>query len=121
MIKRCGIYFLLQNLKPVYIGKTTNLETRIRWHDSQRMDYNALRFIACKEDNLDYYEGRWIKKFKPKFNQRLTGVKKKYKVKKLEIRSVKWRIPKKPMHFRKLTKKSIVGFGRNRDREVDFY
>lgn len=120
---KCGIYFLCIKGKIVYIGKTTDLANRLMQHKRQLMEYDAFRFIACQESKLDEYEVRWIKKFKPCFNTKHTTEKKKYYYYKPVMRSkpLKARIPmvnERIMKFRKLTEKSIIGFGRYKDTTV---
>lgn len=110
---KTGIYFLLQNGIPVYIGKTTKLVDRLFQHKGQLMDYDTLRFIACVPEMLDYYEKRWIKRFNPIENKTHTN----------RENTIKHSFynPKKSqgMHFRKMTLKSRVGFGFYADMTVE--
>ena len=74
-----AIYFLFNDDELVYIGKTTNLKRRLigqKSLDSSRGGkyFNQFRFIECKIDRLDYYERRWIQRFKPKNNRCLYDV-----------------------------------------------
>jgi hypothetical protein len=106
----CGIYFLLKNGRCQYIGQSTDIIKRIKFHVYQLLDFDKIRIIECIEDNLLKYEERWIKFFRPPLNFTHNQEKqKKIKIKK----------PVKRMHFRKLTKKSIVGFGKYIDLSVD--
>lgn len=66
-LKLCGIYFLYKRKKLVYIGQTINLLSRLYSHE---IDFDAIRFIPCRQFDLEKYEVRWIKKFKPKNNFR---------------------------------------------------
>jgi len=69
-----GIYFLFLDKQLVYIGKTTNYPSRVMQHKDKH--FNRMRFIECDTKNLDNYERRLIKLFKPLFNKCLTeGVK----------------------------------------------
>jgi hypothetical protein len=123
--KGCGIYFLICNGSVSYIGKTTDLVNRLMQHKLQLMDYDSFRFIECCEDKLDLYEIRWINRFKPEHNHTNKGRKKQkiYYKKKERIykASVKYYMsPKnsKTMTFRKLSSKSIIGFGAWKDKTV---
>jgi hypothetical protein len=123
--KGCGIYFLICNGSVSYIGKTTDLANRLMQHKIQLMDYDSFRFIKCDEDKLDLYEKRWINKFKPEHNHTNKGRKKQksYYKKKERIykASVKYYMSSKnpkTMTFRKLSAKSIIGFGAWKDKTV---
>lgn len=123
-MKKCGIYFLLKNGVVVYIGQSTNLVDRMKYHNTQLLDYDCARFIKCDEDKLDYYEKRWIKKFRPFENKAHSKERKKYNYYQAKIRTkptIK-RCPslnQRKMKFRKLTRKSVIGFGRYKDCTVD--
>ena len=62
-----GIYFLIRNKKIVYVGGTTRWPGRISGHCYK--NFNATRFIPCKRSKLEYYENRWIAKFRPELNR----------------------------------------------------
>lgn len=120
--KKCGIYFLLNKGHVIYIGQTIDLYTRMGKHDSQSMPYDCMRFISCPNDLLDYYETRWIKRFLPSENKTHKGRKKQKSRYIKSDRIIKRRFPKindRDMKFRKLTKKSIYGFGSLRDTTVE--
>jgi len=68
-IKLCAIYFLLNDNEIVYIGKSTNLKFRIAEHKSYPRFFNLIRFIECPIDLLDYYESRWMLRFRPSHNK----------------------------------------------------
>ncbi len=61
-----GVYFLINRLKVVYVGATTNYRVRIKQHKDKIWDTS--RIIECKEEKLSEYERRLIMKFKPKYN-----------------------------------------------------
>jgi hypothetical protein len=73
------------------------------------MDFDKVRFISCNEDKLSFYEIRWIKKFNPILNIAHN------KIKPVKVKRIK---PIKFMHFRKLTRKSIIGIGLLKDISV---
>ena len=62
-----GIYFLLDGNEVVYVGQTKDFVNRIKSHSNKK--YTSYRFIECEAKHLLEYEGRWIRKFKPKFNK----------------------------------------------------
>ena len=65
---RYYVYFLLQDLKPVYIGSTSDLHTRMRGHKDKM--HNAIRVFRCKDkDTALHYEKRWQLRFKPVYNK----------------------------------------------------
>lgn len=106
MIEQCGIYFLFKGKKIVYIGQSKQAFTRVKQHHANLMDYDNIRFVPCEPSALSDYENYCIRKFKPLYNVR--GVPKiTYKRKVILI--------KKHMRFRKLTRKSTLGFGSHRE------
>ena len=62
-----GIYFLIDRGEIVYIGATTRWPGRLSGHINK--NFNAVRFIPCRQSKLHKYELRWIFKFKPKLNK----------------------------------------------------
>lgn len=71
-----GIYFLIFQNDIIYIGKTTNLSSRIFQHAS-KIRFDCFRVISCPLNKMDDYERRLIKKFKPIYNSKF--ILKKYK------------------------------------------
>lgn len=63
--KLSGIYFLLNGGTVTYIGQTRNFFSRLMCHSRT---FDSVRFIPCDGKKLNYYERRWIKKFRPKGN-----------------------------------------------------
>lgn len=123
-MKKCGIYFLKRKGVVIYIGQTTDLVHRMGYHNSQLMDYDCIRFIKCDKLRLIEYETRWIKRFKPVENVRHARPRKKYYYYQPVLRATapKKHAPKlneRNMKFRKLTRKSIIGFGHLKDVTVD--
>lgn len=113
-MKRCGIYFCLWKGEVIYIGKTTNFVQRLVEHKciGLNMDYDKARLIECDESKLDYYEKRWINKFKPRENT--VGIRRsKYVKKPKRIKPIRY------MKFRKLTLLSRIGFGGYKERTVE--
>jgi len=63
-----AIYFLFTDGVLTYIGKTTDLRTRITSQKSVN-NFDSFRFIECNAMHLDYYERRCIRMFKPVKNR----------------------------------------------------
>ena len=73
--KETGIYFLLDDDRIVYIGKSTNLRSRFEQHANTKSEkvYNRYFYIFCKEENLDKTEAYYILQFRPKYNIAIPG------------------------------------------------
>lgn len=112
MLDKTGIYFLLGDNKEVlYIGKTTSVFSRIKQHQANwRGLISDFRFIPCRKCDLNKYEKRWVLKFMPIWNTALKPRKSAYKKKPKANKPFKWK--SRDMHFRKLTEKSFIGFGK---------
>ncbi len=116
MRSKIGIYFCLNQNTIIYIGKTTKYPLRIKNHYQQAMPITSCRFIPCEKDLLDYYEDRWIKRFKPHFNIQL---KPKLEKRDTSIRPIKLSKFFIRMKFRKMTRKSIIGYGSYKHQTVE--
>lgn len=110
--KLCGIYFMYKGGKIVYIGQTTNYVTRLLYHKNQHIDWDKVRLIKCAPSLLNYYEKRWIKLFRPQYNICHNKTKNKPKSRKKR---------EKYMRFRKMTRKSMIGFGKYSDYKVQHF
>lgn len=66
----CGpaVYFLYHGKEIVYIGKTTNLWSRMSSHHGQKV-FDHFSYLACVESELDELERRAILKYRPKLNR----------------------------------------------------
>lgn len=64
-----GVYFLMKKGRVVYIGKTTNGLRRLFSHNLMGL-FDKIRIIECNKNKVDFYEKRWIIKFRPKYNRR---------------------------------------------------
>lgn len=113
-----GIYFLMCEGKIVYIGKTTKWPFRLKFHISQKMEFDTVRFIACEKDDLSRYEKRWIEKYSPIHNTTHKKPRKNAIPEFFEYRRNGKQVKRYYMKFRKLTRKSRIGFGSYMDREV---
>lgn len=68
------IYFLINKNKVVYVGQSKSLRNRIHFHNCYKI-YNKIRIIKCDVERLNYYERRWIARFKPKYNSQTFFIK----------------------------------------------
>lgn len=114
-VYKTGIYFLLEKGRVVYVGKTTRFPLRLTYHVQQCLPHDCVRFIKCEAAVLDRYEQRWIKRFKPLYNSAHKPIQKPSKVKVKITQAFKL---KTSMKFRRLSKKSMIGFGQYRDHTV---
>lgn len=65
----CGIYLLYKDDKVVYVGQSTNVNTRIKTHLSQGLkDFEKYIWFECEKDDLVKVEKEYINKFKPFYN-----------------------------------------------------
>jgi hypothetical protein len=62
-----GVYFLLSDSEVVYVGKTTNLTTRVLSHSAQK-DFDAVYYLPVKISELNDVERKYIKQLDPKYN-----------------------------------------------------
>lgn len=74
--KLCGIYFLFECGKLVYIGQSMDIYVRVSQHSNSGKAFDTVRFIACEPDKMSFYETRWIKRFKPCLNSNMGGSRK---------------------------------------------
>lgn len=67
--RKAGVYFLVRGSSVVYIGQSTDIESRI---EAQREAYNfdVAYFIEVPSDRLDDVEGAAIRFYEPEFNGR---------------------------------------------------
>lgn len=76
LIGKCGVYTFLKKNEPIYIGRTSNLYTRLIFHFSNGGICNALDFdeiFVYFTEDYKSLERKMIKYFKPPFNGRLTS------------------------------------------------
>jgi len=67
-VSLCGIYFLIKNKEIVYVGKSTNIRSRIVNHYFSKKDFDRISVIELDKSRLDSYEKHYIKSLRPKFN-----------------------------------------------------
>ena len=69
---RSAIYFLIKKNKIVYVGKSRNVIGRIGKHILDGLkDFDACAYIHIKDefiDSMGFLEYKYIKKFRPEYN-----------------------------------------------------
>lgn len=63
-----GVYFLIRKAEIVYVGKSTNVSSRIGAHSRLGKDFDSFSIIEIDLEYLDFEEERYIKKFRPILN-----------------------------------------------------
>lgn len=62
----CGVYFLRLHGKVVYVGQSVNILARVNQHVSAgRIDFNEVEYLRCSPDDLNDYEGFFIRFLRP--------------------------------------------------------
>lgn len=120
-LDRVGIYFLIRDNIVVYVGKTEVWPKRLHYHVQQDLNFDQVKFLKYNINELDKWERAYIKKYNPEYNSDLKDKKLKRGPKKYTFRvgSKEWKIQTGHMRFRKLTKKSIIGFGKHEFNTVE--
>lgn len=65
--ENCFIYFLLNNNEVVYVGQTKHGLKRPLSHTNKEFD--EIKILYCKENELDITEDKFIQKYKPIYNK----------------------------------------------------
>ena len=66
----CGVYFLLQDFKIVYVGQTQNGLHRIGQHFvDEKKAFDSYTFLPVPESQLNIIESAYIEKFNPVYNR----------------------------------------------------
>lgn len=67
------IYFLFDGNDVVYVGQTTQGESRIYNHrtNQEYKEFDSFTMLECDIDDLDEIESRWIFTLQPKYNKKL--------------------------------------------------
>lgn len=63
----CGIYFLIDKNKVIYVGQSTDIRNRIKEHTDKV--YNTILYLECREDELINQETFFIIALNPKYNK----------------------------------------------------
>lgn len=70
----CGVYFLVNDERIVYVGQSTNLLMRVCDHARQgRIKFQSFAYLVCDSKELDALESAYIFRFKPKENGFIGG------------------------------------------------
>jgi excinuclease UvrABC nuclease subunit len=64
------IYYLLDNDKIVYIGKTKRPSDRFIKHYNSKMDFDSIEYIQVDKEDLNDFEKEQIRHYKPKYNKK---------------------------------------------------
>jgi excinuclease UvrABC nuclease subunit len=65
--RRCGVYFLIENCKIVYVGQSIGIDARIGQHHADKM-FSHVAYIECAQEQLNTLEALYINKFDPTLN-----------------------------------------------------
>jgi hypothetical protein len=60
----CGVYFLIDHSKIVYVGQSVNVFSRMREH-SKSKQFSSYAYISCPKEDLDVLESLYIHVFRP--------------------------------------------------------
>lgn len=68
---RCGVYFLLDGGRVVYVGQAKNVNQRLKMHkiDPDKA-FDSYAWVACEEEHLDTLEALYIMSLRPALNKR---------------------------------------------------
>lgn len=69
--QKCFVYFLIKNEVVVYVGQTKNGLIRPLSHKNK--EYDTLKIINCKNNELNTIEDFFIKKYNPKYNKKINS------------------------------------------------
>jgi hypothetical protein len=70
--QRCGVYFLINDNRIVYVGRSVNIEARVGSHHATKV-FTHYAFVECPESHMNALEGLYIEKFDPPLNGRSNG------------------------------------------------
>ena len=81
--KICGVYMLFLSGEIMYVGRSTDIISRINTHSNDKSkEFDCYSYIQCDPEDLDMFERSLIEKYLPKLNTdtRTMKLKKKYGV-----------------------------------------
>lgn len=71
-VTHSGVYLLVKNNHVVYVGKSVDVEQRVKSHYNgttyPQKDFDYYFFFDCPAHNLDFYEQHFIQRFLPRYN-----------------------------------------------------
>jgi hypothetical protein len=66
----CGIYFLMKDEYPIYIGQSVDIPSRVRTHALEgKKIFDSVFYIECEESKLTDMESYYIVKYSPIHNR----------------------------------------------------
>lgn len=65
------VYFLFDGDEIVYVGSTTQFESRILSHQRSKKVFDKFSYIECSLEEMEFIEYRYINKFNPKYNLKM--------------------------------------------------
>lgn len=65
----CGVYFLVKDMRVVYVGQSVDIFARVSEHRAKIM-FDSISFIRCAKSGLDVLESLYIHTLKPPRNGR---------------------------------------------------
>lgn len=76
---RVGVYFLFKADIVVYVGKSTDIITRVKSHkysfrQNEAKDWDSFSYIETSKEDMDLWERLLINKFNPLYNMDSTTV-----------------------------------------------
>lgn len=66
-LDKCGVYFLIDTNKVVYVGQSVNVYARLCTHKREKQ-FDRYTVLPCSENMLDTLESMYIHFFRPKYN-----------------------------------------------------
>lgn len=60
-----GVYFLIQDSRVVYVGKSVDMYTRVSEHKSKGREFTHFSVIQCPPEGLNELESKYILAFNP--------------------------------------------------------
>ena len=66
MTKKIGVYLLIKNKKVIYVGRSKNVERRIKNHTDK--EYDEVKIVECQLEETGIKEQELIKQHLPKYN-----------------------------------------------------
>jgi len=69
-MRECGVYFLIEGEKIVYVGQSVEVTARVTSHMKDRNKvFDRAAYIPVPEERLDEVELFWIRALRPEFNR----------------------------------------------------
>lgn len=65
----CGVYYLWDGERVLYVGQSVNVEARVRQHRSAGIDFAGYFCDECNKSELNRLEAKAIIELRPKLNE----------------------------------------------------